>query len=324
MNEIIFNLFVYVTEGFVTEIGAVHHQYGGTDEDKIRYLQRMVSADYKSAIRMPVPNRLLLSLTPENEKALSYDTFKMMMLLDQHLEVFESVFRAFHASRLPMTVVTPIVNGEPLIEEILEADPPDPKRRARIESHQLAPNYLTAYMTPNGFDFPRLLNDDFFAAIRLTFNNRHYISSMKLLMSFIDTAAYLEYGDVSCNFQKFLDKYADLTSLGLTSEELWEFRNSLLHMTNNESRKVNKGKVNRILFYVGTAPEGFPTTVDGTKYFEFMELIRVVAKAMEHWIRDMNNDRSRFPIFFERYDNTLSDIRFNMFKFEKQDIDGAD
>jgi hypothetical protein len=30
---------------------------------------------------------------------------------------------------------------------------------------------------PNGFDLPRLINDDYFEAIRLLFNRSHYVSS---------------------------------------------------------------------------------------------------------------------------------------------------
>ncbi len=204
-----------------------------------------------------------------------------MMQIGQHLDVFENLFQALDAPHTPMVCVTSIVDGKPLIEDVIEKDFLNPARKIRIESHQTAPNYLLAYKTPAGFDFPRLFNDDFFLAIRLTFNNRHYVSCVKLIVSFIYTVSYLEFGDTCVNFQSFLDKYADLSKLGVSSAELWEFRNAILHMTNNESRKVKRQTVKRLCFTVGEVPDGFPTESDGTKYFGLMNLIKAVAKALE-------------------------------------------
>ena len=106
-------------------------------------------------------------------------------------------------------------------------------------------DYLTKYSTEDGFDLPRLLNDDFFVAIRLLFNNRCYVSAANLLMSFIDSIAFVEYGDCTggSNFCRWLESYVDLQSIGITAEEIWEHRNSLVHMTNLDSRKVLSGKV---------------------------------------------------------------------------------
>src|SRR5882724_4472208 len=109
-------------------------------------------------------------------------------------------------------------------------------------------DYVRKYMTDEGFDFPRLLNDDFFHPIRLLFNHRHYVSAAKLLMTFIDSVGFLEFGDTGDNaFVKWLDAYADLTAVGVTAEELWEHRNSLLHMSNLDSRRVLAGRITRLM-----------------------------------------------------------------------------
>ena len=117
-------------------------------------------------------------------------------------------------------------------------------------------DYLSVYLTPDGFDMPRLLNDDFFLGIKLCWNHGRYVSTAKLLMSFLDTVAYLEYGDTPRNFQRWLDSYANLAAIGVTSEELWEFRNSLLHMTTLDFRKVTAGHVRRLTFYVAQSVPG--------------------------------------------------------------------
>ena len=56
-------------------------------------------------------------------------------------------------------------------------------------------DYLIKYRTDDAIDLPRLINDDFFEPIRLLYQARHYVSATKLLLVFIDTAGYIEYGD---------------------------------------------------------------------------------------------------------------------------------
>lgn len=70
-------------------------------------------------------------------------------------------------------------------------------------------------------------NGCFASSLKLTFNAGLYVSALKLLVSCIDSLAYIEYGDDrnSTPFIKWLDTYADLTPLGITSTELWELRN---------------------------------------------------------------------------------------------------
>ena len=81
-------------------------------------------------------------------------------------------------------------------------------------------DYLSRYVTEAGFDIPKLLNDDFFAPIKLLFNNRHYVSATKLRLIFIDTMSFLESGwsDPS-SFQDWLDRYVDLKCLAWISTE---------------------------------------------------------------------------------------------------------
>jgi hypothetical protein len=82
--------------------------------------------------------------------------------------------------------------------------------------------------------------------MKLLFNQKHYISSFKLLVSLIDTIAYLEYGDVKRNFQQWLDTYSEISKVEITSDEVYQLRNSLLHMTNLNSRDVLKKKHRRL------------------------------------------------------------------------------
>ena len=114
-------------------------------------------------------------------------------------------------------------------------------------------DYFPSYIVNGRLDLPRLINDDFFLAIKICYNSGYYTSATKLLMCFIDTISYISFGTSSGkSFQEYLDRYCDLKKVGITSLELWEHRNGILHMTNLESRKITKGEVKRLISYVGT------------------------------------------------------------------------
>lgn len=171
-------------------------------------------------------------------------------------------------------------------------------------------DYFGKYFTSESFDFSGLINDDFMAPIRLLFQHQHYISSAKLLMIFIDSIGYVEYGDTSRNpFRQWLDRYAQLEEVGITSEELWEHRNSLLHMSNLDSRKVVAGKVKRLMLYVGELPEGMSSKIEGGKLYNLKTLILTVASGCERWFKSYDADRSKIDSFVERYDQISSDNR---------------
>jgi len=69
-------------------------------------------------------------------------------------------------------------------------------------------DYIGTYFTENGFDLPSLIDDDFLASIRLMYDKQYYVSAAKLLMSFIDSIGYVEFGDDERNpFVSWLAKY---------------------------------------------------------------------------------------------------------------------
>lgn len=143
-------------------------------------------------------------------------------------------------------------------------------------------DYLQKYVTAEGLDFPRLLNDDFFLPIKLLYNHRHYASATKLLLSFIDTVGFIEFGETKSNvFTLWLDAYADLTPVGVTAAELWELRKSLLHMSNLNSRRVQAGHVKALISYVGQLPANIARETATAKYYGWNELLNAVARACE-------------------------------------------
>jgi hypothetical protein len=171
-------------------------------------------------------------------------------------------------------------------------------------------DWLPLYMTDEGFDLPRLLNDDFVEAIKVLYNEEFYASATKLLMSFIDTLAYLEYGDGGGKyFQRWLNKYTDLKKVNATSEELWEHRNSLVHMSTLSSRKVKKGEIRRLIAYIGDLPTDCPNEDPEAKWFSLWSLIQAVALGVSRFSASFMEDTSKIRSFVDRYDGIISDKR---------------
>jgi hypothetical protein len=75
-------------------------------------------------------------------------------------------------------------------------------------------------------------------------------------------------------------------------------------MSNLDSRKVLAGKEKRISFSV--APRGQVSKPSAEiHYFNLLDLIDVLWKAVSNWIRSLNDEPDKFPVFIERYDRVV-------------------
>lgn len=170
-------------------------------------------------------------------------------------------------------------------------------------------DYFGRFFTEEGFDFGGLLNADFFQPVRILFQAQHYVSATKLLVVAIDSVAHIEYGDTPGSFTKWLATYAHLDKIGITPDELWEQRNSLLHMSNLNSRKVRSGSVRSLVTYVGDIPPNLTLDQTRTGYYDLRALILEFGAACGRWIETYDKDRSKIDSFVERYDLIASDAR---------------
>ena len=178
-------------------------------------------------------------------------------------------------------------------------------------------DYFGKYFNDQGFDFTRLLNDDFFQPVRILFNTKHYVSASKLLVVAIDSMSHIEYGEIPENtFIKWLKEYSDIQSLGITAEELWEHRNSLLHMSNLKSRKVASGKERALVAYVGEPHPGVKLDQTNTSYYNLYSLIKVIGNACGSWCLTYDKDRKKIHTFVARYDLIASDARMLNIEYE--------
>lgn len=314
--ETIYNIFPLCDNQIITKIGYTSHQCDGTDDEKIKYLQERVSNDFSNLSFINVPSKFLIK--DENEKnniGINLESFNILIHNATITVLFEEIFQKFQAGKNPLFVMTMVVDGQIKIEgtELLKSEPIAPFTHSIIE--KIPRHYFEDYIDEDGLHLDKLMNDDFFNAIRLLFSNEYYTSSLKLLMSAIDTVSFLEFGDISGNFKNWINLYCDFSQLNITSEELWEFRNSLLHMTNSNSRKVNQKKVSRLTFYVSNVDIKDRTSDGETKYFNLHSLIFVVSKGFENWGNSFIIEKNKFEVFFERYDLIISDSRYGHIEY---------
>lgn len=308
MIETVFNVFYFVSydQQSIVELGVVTHRISGSDEYKIRFLQQNVQNDSLVCMRYPVPTGLA-----DKGGKLAMEQYNSMIRLGLSVELFEDIFKTLKAPANVLYVSTPVVHDTPTYDiqsnhGVLYLT--DHQGHPKLGAGHMS-DYLEQYFVDGKFDIAALIHNDHYIAIKQLFNSQHYLSSMKLLVSFVDTLGYLDFGESGNVFVLWLKKYAVLADLDITGEELWEFRNSILHMTNLDSHKVKQGKIERVSFAI--APAGTKTFKDhDTKYFNFIDLITELKNAMERWLLSYVETPQKLVSFVARYDRVLADSRY--------------
>lgn len=295
VTETVFNVFLDFENHRCVQARYVAHDVSLDDAQAIEFLRQRVEAD--------LPNAKVAPLKAAFTKA-QYDAH---CRLGRGIELYDDVFADADAGPQPLFVVTAVVDGAIVVDLTGHIDEFNSFLTPKVLGGGQMRDWLTYYSTEAGLDIPALIHDDYFLAIKLTYNASLYASSAKLLLSCIDSLAFIEFGHTNESaFVLWLKAYADLSLLAITPEELWELRNGLLHMTNLSSRKVAAQKVRRISFRVGG--DG-GSEEDGIYYLPLMDLVEAFTRATESWLRTYNDDRSKLPVFVERYDETVSDSR---------------
>jgi len=304
MSEWIYNIFLLYEGETCSKLGYVIHSTELDDAAAVKFLQGRVEDDLKTATEFPLRARF------------TADQYIAWCRLGRGHHLFEDLFKHVGANDNPLFVSTPVAGGRPIHQLEHEHDIPlnmSDVRSALGEDGQMI-DWLAKYSSVNGIDIPQLIHDDYFLAIKLTFNAGLHVSALKLLLSCIDSIAYIEFGDEQQGRVPFIDwltSYADLKVLEITAAELWELRNGVLHMTNLSSRRVRANKVRRISARTG-GPADYPKQGrDGIFYFDLHELILAFSKATQLWIQTYNDTPEKFAEFVRRYDETISDSRVN-------------
>jgi len=300
--EIIYNVFLFFDKELCEEVGYVTHRFEGPDEGAGELLRERLETDLK------VARRLRLA------KPFTHGRLVSGQRLGTAHHLFDEIFQVTGAGANPLMLVTPVVDGAVRVNYgggIEALDMTDVSEK--LGASGVMVDWLKKYTSPDGLiNLPQLIHDDYFLAIKATFNAKLYVSSMKLLLSCIDSLAYVEFGHSKEQppvFVRWLNAHAELARIGISAEELWELRNGIVHMTNIHSSKVRSGKVRRISFGVNAPDDGLWSEAESIFYFNFYGLIKVVGDAIGHWLSAHSGDVEWFAMFIERYDETLSDSR---------------
>ena len=281
------NIFIYGDEDNIRSIGYRTYERTGSDEELMEFLRLRVSEDHENAVHRPL------------NEPIARERFYALDRLNPFASHLIASLSLPHDS---IYCMTHIIDDEPTIDEVHKQSPKG-----------MLPDYLDVYMTDRGFDFTRLINDDFMDAARLLWKNRKYISSLKLIFSMIDTLSFVEYGPVRDSFTRWTRDFCDMESLAVTSEELWELRNSLLHMTNLDSHKVRDKKVARLLPVFAPKDSDIPASPDGIKSLHVSRFASIVIpRGIEKWIASYNRDREKYVQFISRYDTVVSEARLGV------------
>lgn len=297
MRERIFNIFVFSNSGVITEYGLFFHKKSGSEEELLAFLRSRVSEDVKKCRRFPLPSPI------------SNENYVAIRRMNQVVNMANEGLSLLRAPRNVLFCATVVIDGKIEVEGI---DDLSCSNLYVIDARgitNITEDYLRHYSSPNGFRIRELLEDEFISAIQVLVDNGKYISALKLIMSMLDTFAYLEYGDEKGVFTNWLDSFCNLSALKVTSEELWELRSSLLHMTNLRSRKVRSGAVYSLVpsfphSYGHYAVRGVDPTCE--KNLNVGDFWKVVLRGADAWTRHMKTE-GRILQFIERYDEVISD-----------------
>ncbi|HJR99811.1 MAG TPA: hypothetical protein VJ780_02645 [Flavobacterium sp.] len=308
--EIIYNFFTFCDNKIIRKIGYAIHECDGEDDIKIEYLKAKVNDDFLNLKFISIPSSFKI-INSKNEETIgiNLETYNTLVHNQTVGVFFEYVFKKYNASKTPLFVNTMVVDGEIKIEGTGKVEPIPKAPFTYSITEKIANDYFDDYMDDKGFNLDKLMEDDFFKAVRKLFQEEYYVSCLKLLMSVIDTVGFLEYDDVPGNFKNWINTYCDLSKMNVTSEELWELRNSLLHMTNARSRKVKQNITTQLSFYVSNEDIEERISDGHSKYFNLKTLIHTVADGFEKWGESFNEQNDKFKEFIDRYDLIISDTR---------------
>ena len=129
------------------------------------------------------------------------------------------------------------------------------------------------------------------------------------------------------SYQRMKEKAAQLAAevaellrqaqAGVTSLELWELRNSLLHMTNLDSKKVRRGSVERLKPVIINSQVEVPSHSGGYKNFHLTRFTAtVLPQGIDKWIRSYNEQPAKLLQFIHRYDTIVSEARLSVIPYQ--------
>ena len=145
------NVFAYGDENFVHSVGCCAYFMEGSYEELTNFLRSRVHLDHERTTQIPL------------HKVTSWGNFNATFRLGDLNDLLVG------AEMVPedcVHCITPIIDGNVRVDELVDSD--------------TFPDYLLIYLTEEGLDLTSLINDDHVEPTRILWQQRKFISSLKL------------------------------------------------------------------------------------------------------------------------------------------------
>jgi len=105
MDEVILNIYLIISDGYVVEFRAIAYEMEGGDDNKIKFLKSKAIEDFQKSYRFNAPTNKL-------GKFMKYPKFSKLERQGMQYQLFEEIFRNFNVPQNPLICVTPVVDGK--------------------------------------------------------------------------------------------------------------------------------------------------------------------------------------------------------------------
>src|SRR5690349_11033815 len=114
MSERAVNLFLFVDNDIIKELGVVAHDLDGSEDQKIEALKSNVATDFAKASRYPIPVANIKAwLGIDAKQGLPLEAYWYLARTGNPLHIFEDSLQAVGAPMTPLYCTTAIVNEAP-------------------------------------------------------------------------------------------------------------------------------------------------------------------------------------------------------------------
>ncbi|MBF0430520.1 MAG: hypothetical protein HQK83_04535 [Fibrobacteria bacterium] len=161
-------------------------------------------------------------------------------------------------------------------------------------------------------DFGKELYKALFAGSFDCLKSGFHVSSIKLFLIGIDSVYFIDSG--KSNLGNWLKKYAKgmPDKIEITSQELVEHRNSLIHYGGLDSKGVKAKRICRLIPVLKPAVK-FPgiKKIRGikTKFYYVDELFVCLSEAIDSYIDDVNGNKNKKTQFIKNMKKVIYDVK---------------
>jgi hypothetical protein len=115
-QEVVLNIFLIISReyGIIEELRATTHMMHGTDQKKLKLLQKKVAKDLRQSVGYNIPQSHQIVDEDGNLQSgkILHDRFKGLYASGDYMIVLEDIFLKNNAGKTPLMVITTVVDGK--------------------------------------------------------------------------------------------------------------------------------------------------------------------------------------------------------------------